>query len=215
MDRRETTVGVGRERMSKLVLASGSAIRRRLLEEAGLAIDALPVPLDEDALRETLDAQGMNARGLALELARAKARLLFELRSMPDGAYVLAADQILELDGQIFAKPANIEQARHHLTILRGRTHALHTAVTLYRDGAELWSHVETPRVSVRRFSDAFLERYLEEEGEAILSCVGCYRVEGWGIQLMDAIDGAFDAVLGLPRIAVLEALRQYGVLES
>ncbi|MCX5616448.1 Maf family protein [Bombella sp. TMW 2.2559] len=192
------------------VLASGSAIRRQLLHAAGVTVTCCPVDVDEDALRQRAHKDGLSLRETALTLAHAKAEAASPRHP---GRLIIAADQILELEGRAFAKPADLTEARTHLQALRGKTHALHTAVTFWKDGRTLWSHVASPTLTMRPFSDDFLAQYLQTEGTAILSCVGCYRIEGLGIQLFDSVSGSSDTIAGLPLIPLLAALRQHDAL--
>ncbi len=194
------------------VLASGSAIRRQLLHAAGVNVTCAPVDVDEDALRRQAEQKGLSLRETALTLAHAKAKAA---TSHHPGRFIIAADQILELEGRAFAKPANLTEARTHLQALRGKTHALHTAITLWKNGQTLWFHIDSPSLTMRAFSDEFLDHYLQQEGTALLSCVGCYRIEGLGIQLFKTVSGSSDAIAGLPLIPLLTALRQQGVLPA
>ncbi|AOX17910.1 Maf family protein [Kozakia baliensis] len=195
---------------SRLVLASGSTARLALLQDAGLAVTPRPVTLDEAAWRDRARARAMPQREIALGLAHAKARRLFEEDASFGESWVIAADQVLDYRGTGFDKPTDLAEARRQLCLLRGQTHMLCTALVLYRQGQPVWEHVETPHLTMRHFSDAFLENYLSLEGEHILNCVGGYRLEGMGVQLFEKIDGAFDAILGLPRLPLLAALRRF-----
>lgn len=194
------------------VLASGSAIRRQLLLAAGVNVTCFPVDVDEEALRQRASQDGLSLRKTALTLAHAKAEAAAPHHP---GRFIIAADQILELEGRAFAKPADLTEARTHLQTLRGKTHALHTAVTLWKDGQALWSDIASPTLTMRAFSNDFLAQYLQTEGTALLSCVGCYRIEGLGIQLFDSVSGSSDAIAGLPLIPLLGALRQHDVLTA
>ncbi|GBQ60201.1 septum formation inhibitor nucleotide-binding protein Maf [Komagataeibacter swingsii DSM 16373] len=187
-----------------IVLASRSAARRSLLESAGIRAEYRAADVDEHALRDRARARGMEAGQTALELARAKARTI----SVDKGAVVIGADQMLSCNGAWFDKPDSMDAARRQLRALRGRPHRLHTAVVMLRDGDEVWRHVACPVLHMRAFSDSFLERYLTLEGDAILSCVGCYRLEGAGIHLFSHIKGEHAAIVGLPLLALLQALR-------
>ena len=198
---------------TSLILASGSSARRMLLENAGLTVQARPVDLDEDAVRRSCEAQGHTLSETAIALADAKANLATGDDDF--GELTIAADQILDLEGEAFAKPASLAEAAEHLRRLRGRTHVLRTAVVLYKGGEKIWEHLASPRLTMRAFSEAFLQAYLEREGAAILSCVGAYRLEGLGIQLFSAVEGAQDAVMGLPLLPLLEELRVLKVLPA
>lgn len=192
-----------------IVLASRSAARRALLESADLSVTCRAAEVDEHAIRQHCRAQEMDASQTALELARAKARAT---RADP-GAVVIGADQMLSCAGEWFDKPENLSVARCHLRTLRGKAHMLHTAVVMMRDGRETWRHVACPVLHMRAFSDSFLDRYLAIEGDAILSCVGCYRLEGPGIHLFSRIEGDHAAILGLPLLPLLDALRADNII--
>jgi septum formation protein len=129
-------------------------------------------------------------------------------------ALVIGADQTLELDGELVDKAVDLAEARTRLSSLRGRTHRLHAAVAAAEDGEVVWRRIESPALTARDFSDAFLDRYLARAGEAVLASVGCYFLEGEGAQLFDRIEGDYFAVLGLPLLPVLAMLRDRGALQ-
>jgi septum formation protein len=126
---------------------------------------------------------------------------------------VIGADQLLVCEDDWFDKPADIVSAAEQLGRLRGRTHELITAVACYQGAARLWHHLATPRLAMRDFSDSFLDAYLEREKDAVTTSVGGYRLEGLGLHLFDAIDGEHAAILGLPMLALLDFLREHGIL--
>ncbi len=196
----------------ELILASASEPRRDLLRGAGLAIDIEPAAVDEAALKESMAADGASAEDAAVALAHMKAQRISRRRH---GSLVVGADQILDLDGRWFDKPANMDHAREHLLSLRGRTHGLATAACVFRDGERLWHHVETPRLTMRDFTDGFLDYYLRESGDGILASVGAYRLEGIGVQLFSRIEGSYFTILGLPLLALLDFLRGHGVVRT
>ena len=197
-----------------LVLASASAARRAVLAAAGLSFTAEAAAVDEAAIKESARAEGLPPGEAAMVLAEAKARRVAARRRAPgDDALVIGADQILVCDGAWFDKPADAAAARAQLLALRGKTHELATALVCWRGGERVWGHVETPRLTMRAFSDAFLDAYLEAEGEAVLSSVGAYRLEGLGAHLFAAVRGEHAAVLGLPLLPLLGFLRGHGVL--
>ena len=191
-----------------IVLASESAARAALLRGAGVAFEALPARIDEAAVKAAGLAEGASAEDVALVLASMKAA-----RVRVPGRVVVGADQMLVCEGRWFDKPDSIEAARRQLMQLRGKSHELVTAVVCMKDGVEIWHHVARPRLLMRSFSDAFLEDYMVREGDAVLACVGGYRLEGLGVQLFDAVEGDHSAVLGLPLLPLLGFLRQHGVL--
>jgi len=176
------------------------------MQDAGLEFEVRVSGVDETLIKRG----GGEARDLAMALARAKAAAVAE-----PGAIVIGCDQILLCNGQSFDKPRDLAQAREHLRRLRGHTHELLTAITCFRDGAERWHHLAVPRLTMRDFSDHFLDAYLARVGEAALHSVGAYRLEGQGAQLFAAIEGEQAAILGLPLLALLAFLRNAGVLVS
>jgi len=193
-----------------LVLASASTARRAVLDAAGLRFTAMAAAVDEDAIKESARAEGLSPTDAALLLAEAKAR---RVQGRVPGALVIGADQILVLGDRWFDKPADMAAARTHLQTLRGETHILVTALVAWRNGARIWQNVATPRLTMRRFSDHFLDAYLAAEGEAVLSSVGAYRLEALGSHLFDRIEGEHSAILGLPLMALLGFLRDHDVL--
>ena len=193
-----------------ILLASQSAARKSMLEAAGLSFRTSSSPLDEDAAKLRLRAEGLGARDLALRLAEAKALAL------SGSGLVIGADQTLERDdGTMLDKPASREEARAQLRALSGRTHYLHAAAAAIRNGETLWRGVETVALTMRPLGEAFLESYLDAEYEAIRWCVGGYRIEGPGVQLFSRIEGSHFAILGLPLLPLLAFLRETGALPA
>ncbi|MFN3669673.1 MAG: Maf family protein [Brevundimonas sp.] len=194
----------------RLILASKSAARRSMLTDAGVPFSVQVADVDEEAVKAVHDPA--DAAGLAVELARAKALAV----SRHDAeAWVLGADQTLGFDGGLVSKAASIAAARDGLKAMRGRAHQLHSGAALARNGQIVWSGVDTATLRMRDWSDAFLDAYLAAEGEALLACVGAYRLEGMGAQLFEAVEGDYFTVLGLPLWPVLAELRRAGVLGS
>lgn len=194
----------------RLILASRSAARRAMLTGAGVPFAAQDAGVDEDAIKASL--AGIDPADLALELARAKA--LAVSRHDPQ-AWVLGSDQTLAFDGGMISKARDLSAARHRLREMRGRTHHLHSGAALARNGAVVWSGVDTARMTMRDFSDIFLDGYLAAEGEGLLGSVGCYRLEGLGSQLFDRVEGDYFTVLGMPLWPVLDELRRAGVIAT
>ncbi len=190
------------------MLASGSAARRAILTGAGVDFTVLVADVDEDAIKTALP--DLDSAELALELARAKA--LAVSRHDPE-AWVLGSDQTLAFDGGRASKAPDMAGARARLLSLRGRPHHLNAAAA--RNGAVVWSGVDTARMTMRDFSHAFLDAYLAAEGEGLLGSVGCYRLEGMGSQLFDRVEGDYFTVLGLPLWPVLAELRRAGVIAT
>ncbi len=191
-----------------LILASGSVARRRMLEAAGLTFDVDAPRVDEEAAKASLRAGGLKPHDQADALAELKA--LSVSRSRPD--FVIGADQMLALGGDVFDKPKDANEARQHLQRLRGQTHELITAAVIAREGAIIWRHIDTPKLKMRAFSDAFLDDYLSRAGENVLRSVGAYQLEGLGAQLFDRVEGDYFSVLGLPLLPLLAFLREHGI---
>lgn len=193
-----------------LVLASKSASRQAMLSDAGVAHESIPADIDERAIEASLD--GRAAAIIALELAKAKALAVSGERP---GRLVLGSDSLVTVDHRRFDKPQSREHAGEHLRFFSGRTMELHSGAALARDGAIVWSTVETAELKVRRLSDAFIEDYLDHEWPAVSGCVGVFRIEARGVQLFKTIEGSHFTVLGMPLLAVLAALRDHGELAA
>ena len=193
-----------------VVLASVSAGRRMLLEGAGIRFTAIAPGVDEAAVK--VEVAGADAATLAAVLADRKA-LAGSVR-MP-GALVIGGDTTLACEGRLFDKPDDIAAAGEQLRFLRGRTHELHSAVAVARDGVVVWRHIAAARMTMRAFSDAFLTHYVAACGESLTTSVGAYRLEGPGAQLFERIEGDYFTILGLPLLPLLAWLRTAGVLRS
>lgn len=194
----------------RVVLASASAVRADLLAAAGVPFEQRPAAVDEASVKEALQAEGSSAEDAAIALAELKAQRISH--HSPE-AIVLGADQILTCEGRWFAKPRDRTAARTQLGELTGRRHELATAVVAFRGGVRVWHHLAVPRLWLRPCSGEFLDAYLDAVGETALTSVGAYQIEGVGAQLFVRIEGDHFAVLGLPVLALLEFLRQQGVL--
>ncbi len=196
-----------------IVLASGSASRRAMLEAAGVAFDVVRPHVDEDAAKDSLKAEGIEARGLADALAELKA--ISVSRRQP-GRIVIGSDSIVALaDGTMLDKPESRDRAAEQLCMMRGGTHRLVSAVVAARDGVPVWRDVDTARLHVRAFSDAFVETYLDAEWPAIAGCVGCFRIEGPGVQLFSKVEGSQFTILGMPLLPLLGWLRDVGEMPA
>lgn len=183
-----------------------------MLEAAAVPFATVSSPFDEDDAKASLLASGCDAPGLAAGLAALKA---MPVEAGPD-VLVLGADSVLEkADGALLNKAATREEAYEQLRGLSGRPHVIHSAAALVRDGAIIWQDSESVTLTMRNLSDAFLTDYLDREWEDVRWNVGVYRIEGMGAQLFDRIEGSHFAILGLPLIPLLAALRHHGVVSS
>ncbi|MCR9212800.1 MAG: Maf family protein [Proteobacteria bacterium] len=192
-----------------LILASASTSRARLLEKAGIAASVQPAAVDEDEIKHAMRGAKAPATDAAVALAELKAK---RVSHQAPQNLVIGADQILECGDIWFDKPVDMDHARAHLLSLSGKTHSLANAVCVAKGGAILWHHVNTVELTMRKLDDAFLDQYLEASGEAILSSVGAYQLEGRGIHLFSRIDGDFFSILGLPMLPLLDFLRGHGI---
>jgi septum formation protein len=197
--------------MSALILASASAVRARLLHEAGVPFEVRPARIDERKAKASLLAAKLDADAIATALAELKA---VQVSSANPQALVVGCDQILVFDGGLVDKSRDLAEARALLRELRGKEHSLVTGCVLVKGGATVWRRLERCRLWMRFFSDAFLEEYLQGEGDNVLGSVGCYHLEGRGIQLFERVEGDYFSVLGLPLIPLLAALREQGIVE-
>ncbi|MEM1129119.1 MAG: Maf family nucleotide pyrophosphatase [Pseudomonadota bacterium] len=197
---------------SVLILASSSVIRRHLLERARVPIDVQSPRVDEEMVRAALSAEGAAPRDQADALAEIKARRISE--KAPD-QLVLGCDQVLDHDGMVISKPKDIETAADQLRRLRGQRHMLHSAAVICRDGEPIWRHVGTARLTMRDFSDAYLDGYLTRNWESIRHSVGGYKLEEEGVRLFARIDGDYFTILGLPLLELLGYLTVRGDLLS
>ncbi len=191
-----------------LVLASRSKARQSLLVDAGIPIEIFPADLDERSLEAAANSTAPGA--IAAHLARAKASAV--AKALP-GRLTLGADQVLALGAECFAKPVNRAAAHAQLRALCGRTHELHSAIAFVKDANALFEYVGVARLTMRSFSERFLDLYLDAAGEAATASVGGYQLESLGVQLFERVDGDYFTVLGLPLLQALEFLRQEGYL--
>ena len=196
-----------------IVLASQSAARRAMLTAAGVAHDALPAHIDEDGVTAGLQAEGASPEHVADALAELKAVKIS--RSLP-GVLVLGADSVVvTADGALIAKPETRPRAEVQLRQLAGTTHRLISAAVIAENGTPVWRAGGAARLTMRALSEGFISRYLDAEGDAVLGCVGCYRIEGLGAQLFSRIDGDQFIIRGLPLLAVLDYLRVRAELDA
>lgn len=193
-----------------LVLASGSAARRALLEAASIPLEIIKPDVDEEPIARQLETDKASPKAIAAALALAKGS---DVSLRHPQRLVLAADQTLDLDGSLGMKAPSLEAARGQLLALRGRDHQLHSAAVLLRGGKPLWQGVASARLTMRGFSTPFLDAYMLAMGGKLLGTVGAYELEALGPHLFAEIEGDHATILGLPLFALLEALREQGAL--
>ena len=193
-----------------VVLASASPSRRALLRNAGLQVACEAARIDEDEVKASLKAEGAAPERVAETLAELKAQRVSRRHA---GALVIGADQMLDCNGIWFDKPTDLTHAAAHLRALSGREHRLISALCVVQDGTRLWHHIEDARLVVRPLSESSIADYLDAVGEAALTSVGAYQLEGPGAQLFSRIEGDYFTILGLPLLPLLDFLRHHKVV--
>ena len=174
---------------------------------AGIAFDAATLPVDEQAVKHAMRQSGASVVDTAIELAEIKA---YRVSLKQPDRLVVGADQMLEIEGEWLDKPQTLDQAKEHLLRLRNKTHRLISAVVVVKDGVRLWHTVSTASMTMRPFTDQFLDDYLNKGGDGLLGSVGAYKLEGLGVQLFSAIEGDYFTILGLPLLPLMDFLRNH-----
>ncbi|PHQ67699.1 MAG: septum formation protein Maf [Sneathiella sp.] len=192
-----------------VILASASSSRAQLLENAGISVRILPAAVDEDEIKHSMRGAGAPATDTAVTLAELKAT---RISNQNPGSFVIGADQILECNDIWFDKPIDMAHAKAHLMSLRGKTHVLANAVCVAKGGTILWHHVNQAHLTLQNSDEDFIDAYLAAAGEAVLSSVGAYQLEGLGAHLFSRIDGDFFSILGLPLLPLLDFLRGHKI---
>jgi len=192
-----------------LILASTSSARRQLLADAGIVFDIEPSGIDEEEVKRSLAAERSTPQSVAETLAELKA---LRVSAKHPQALVIGADQTLACNGRLFDKPASIEAARKQLMFLRGQTHELFSSVVVARGGTRLWHWNERARLTMRSFTEAFLDAYLARAGDTVTTSVGAYRLESYGAHLFNRVDGDYFTILGLPLLPLLTFLNGHGI---
>jgi septum formation protein len=193
----------------EVTLASSSASRRALLAAAGVAAQSVAPNVDEASFRTSLRAEGVLVRDQAMQLAELKAVRVSSAR----GGLVIGGDQMLALGNEAFDKPADLAEARSHLTRLSGKSHTLETAIVVCEEGRPVWRHLARPRLTMRHLTPEFIDGYVDRCGQSLLSTVGAYQLESLGSQLFSSIEGDYFSILGLPLLPLLDYLRVRKVL--
>lgn len=197
---------------TQIILASGSEIRRTLLENAGVKLTALPARIDEEMIKSAMVAEGANPRDIADALAEGKARKV-SLKHLD--ALVIGCDQVLNLGGKLLSKPESPQDARLQLQELRNTQHALLSAAVIYEAGEPKWRHVGVARLTMRDFSDAYLDDYVDRNWQSIRHSVGGYKLEEEGVRLFSRIEGDYFTILGIPMFELLTYLTVRGILNG
>jgi septum formation protein len=189
---------------TRLILASSSAIRAKILQSAGLAPEIIPPRVDEELIIQSLTAEHASPRDIADHLAEAKARKISQQHPQ---ALVLGCDQTLDLSGKLFQKPTSPQQATQHLAELQGNTHHLYSAAVLYHQGQPIWRHIGHARMTMRTLSPTAIQRYIDQTWPSIQHAVGCYKIEEQGVMLFSEIQGDTFTIQGIPLIPLINYL--------
>lgn len=197
--------------MPEIILASGSASRRALMAGAGVTAKSIKPNVDEESAKAAMRAENVSVRDQAMQLAEMKALKI----SSREPGLVIGGDQMLNLDGEAFDKPSDLDKASDHLRKLSGKSHRLETAIVIAENGEFVWRHLARPKLTVRTLSEEFIQAYVKQCGEALLSTVGAYQLEGMGAQIFSKIEGDYFSILGLPLLPLLDYLRVRGVLQA
>lgn len=193
----------------KIILASNSASRKALLSGAGVPFTAQGSDVDEASIKKEELAKGTGPWDIAVKLAEVKALAI----NAPDNALVIGGDQVLEFEGQLYDKPASLEQAGHRLYEMAGQTHYLRSGLALAQNGKIIWTHRGTASLTMRMLHQDDIDAYLDEVGERVLATVGAYELEGPGVRLFQTIEGDYFTILGLSLLPLIEELRRRGAM--
>ncbi len=193
-----------------IILASGSAARQEMLSNAGITYTSIPADLDEDALIKTCTDKGQQIEIITEKLAEAKA--VHVSTKHPDNL-IIGSDQTLDFQGRILSKAKDAQAAKIKLKELRANTHTLWSAVALAYKGEIIFSHTQNAKLTMHDFDDAFLESYIQQDPDALTSCVGGYKIEGAGAWLFSSVTGDLFTIMGMPLLPLLSFLRtEYGI---
>jgi septum formation protein len=196
----------------QIVLASSSAIRSQLLNNAGVAHEVLSPLIDEDSVKIAMLAEESQHRDIANTLADMKARKVNIQRPI---SFVLGCDQVLSFEGSLYSKPKNKQNLERQLREMSGKTHQLFSAAVIYKDLQPIWRHIGVVKLSMGALSNYFIKKYVENNWDTVKSCAGGYEIEHKGAQLFEKIEGDFFCILGMPLLEVMSFLKLRGVLES
>ncbi|MGB8819264.1 MAG: Maf-like protein, partial [Rhizobiaceae bacterium] len=191
--------------MTRIILASKSPFRAILMKNAGLTFAQEQAQIDERAIETALQKTGTSPEDLALILSEAKA---LDVSERNIDALVIGSDQTLSLGDDVLHKASTMDDAQRRLLQLSGRTHQLNSGAVLARNGETLWRHVSVARLTMRDLTPAFIGRHLAQAGAKVLGSVGCYQLEGEGLQLFETIEGDYFTIVGLPMLPLLKQLR-------
>ena len=194
-----------------IILASGSKIRKDILRNAGINFDVIVKPVDESAIKEAMLADNAPLKDIADALAESKSVRV----SQQNSGLVIGADQIMVMDDKLYDKPSSLTEAKERLLSMRGNTHFLMGAVVISENGIPVWRYLSKTKLTMRFFSEKFIDEYIGQEGESLLKSVGAYKFEGRGSQLFSDVKGDFFSILGLPLLPVLDFLRTRGAISK
>lgn len=194
----------------KLILASRSPIRAKLLQQSGIEFESVSALVDEEMMKVAMLAEQAPHRDIADKLAEIKA---LKVSQKNLGSFVLGCDQILSYKGKVFSKPIDQSDVRKQLSVLKSGTHELFSAAVICQDAKPIWRFIGKARLTMRDFSETFLDNYIEQNWKLVENCVGGYQIEGEGIRLFQRLDGDYFSVLGMPLLEIMNFLTVRGVI--
>ena len=195
----------------KLILASRSPIRAKLLQQSGIEFESVSALVDEEMMKAAMLAEQAPHRDIADKLAEIKA---LKVSQKNLGRFVLGCDQILSFDGKVFSKPKDQSDLRKQLSVLKSGTHELFSAAVICQDAKPIWRFIGKARLTMRDFSETFLDNYIEQNWKLVENCVGGYQIEGEGIRLFQRLDGDYFSILGMPLLEITSYLTERGVIK-
>ena len=195
----------------KLILASRSPIRAKLLQQSGIEFESVSALVDEEMMKAAMLAEQAPHRDIADKLAEIKA---LKVSQKNLGSFVLGCDQILSFDGKVFSKPIDQSDLRKQLSVLKSGTHELFSAAVICQDAKPIWRFIGEARLTMRDFSETFLDNYIEQNWKLVENCVGGYQIEGEGIRLFQRLDGDYFSILGMPLLEITSYLTERGVIK-
>ena len=195
----------------KLILASRSPIRAKLLQQSGIEFESVSALVDEEMMKAAMLAEQAPHRDIADKLAEIKA---LKVSQKNLGRFVLGCDQILSFDGKVFSKPKDQSDLRKQLSVLKSGTHELFSAAVICQDAKPIWRFIGKARLTMRDFSETFLDNYIDQNWKSVENCVGGYQIEAEGIQLFQRVEGDYFSILGMPLLEILNFLTVRGVIQ-
>ena len=191
--------------LNKIILASKSKVRKKILEENGISCEIKPANIDEDLIKESLLKEGATPDIISKNLAELKAN---KISQKSNGAIVLGADSIIDLNGNIISKPFNREEALEILQKLNGKKHFLISSVCISKNGSMIWNYTDKAVLTMKQMTLEELKNYLLKIKDDALYAYNVYQIEGEGRSLFSKVEGDENTIMGLPIKQIKEYLK-------